>query len=81
MKTAWRVLAGVGGASAVALGAYGAHGFKPKDPYFIDVFDRANKYHFLHSILLAMSPLGRWVSGLCSVLASLIRLELLEDTI
>ena len=55
----WRLLAGLGGASAVGLGAYGAHGFKPADPYFLDVYDRANKYHFMHSLLLAVAPLAK----------------------
>ncbi|CAB1345309.1 unnamed protein product [Coregonus sp. 'balchen'] len=47
-------LAGVSGALAVAAGAYGAHGFKNKDPddYSRELYETANKYHFYHSIAL-----------------------------
>ena len=33
----WHKVAGLSGAAAVGLGAYGAHAFKPKDPYFLEV--------------------------------------------
>ena len=33
----WHKAAGLSGAAAVALGAYGAHQFKPGDPYFVEV--------------------------------------------
>lgn len=101
----WQVVAGISGAAAVGLGAYGAHAFKPNDKYFVEVnsncrtklqldqmavsnqlvaetmrnlsgldrliqsdyplnfirqvFDRGNKYHLLHSLLLATAPLAR----------------------
>uniref|UniRef100_A0A3P9AM18 Transmembrane protein 256 n=1 Tax=Esox lucius TaxID=8010 RepID=A0A3P9AM18_ESOLU len=47
-------LAGVSGALAVTAGAYGAHGFKNKDPddYSRVLYETANKYHFYHSIAL-----------------------------
>ena len=51
------IAAGLCGASAVGVGAYGAHGFHPQDPYFEKVFDRANKYHFIGSLLLAIAPM------------------------
>ena len=63
-------LSAVFGASAVALGAYGAHGFKPKDDHYMEVFKRANHYHLLHALLLAVAPLSRKptiVAGLTSV--------------
>nr|XP_019958861.1 PREDICTED: transmembrane protein 256 [Paralichthys olivaceus] len=49
-----RRLAAVSGASAVAAGAYGAHGFKHADPddYQRVLFETANKYHFYHSLAL-----------------------------
>ncbi|XP_077445329.1 transmembrane protein 256 [Stigmatopora argus] len=49
-----RRLAALSGASAVALGAYGAHGFKHSDPddYQRVLFETANKYHFYHSLAL-----------------------------
>jgi uncharacterized membrane protein YgdD (TMEM256/DUF423 family) len=52
----WLRLAALSGASAVALGAYGAHAFKPADTHFLDTFDRGNKYHLIHSLLLAVAP-------------------------
>ncbi|KAG5853319.1 transmembrane protein 256 [Anguilla anguilla] len=47
-------LAGVSGALAVAAGAYGAHGFRrsDRDDYLKEMFETANKYHFLHSLAL-----------------------------
>ena len=56
----WLKVAAISGASAVALGAYGAHGLHPADPYFTDTFDRANKYHLTHSLLIAAAPLARY---------------------
>jgi len=55
-------LAGVLGASAVALGAYGAHSTFPKDDKIElkEVFERANKYHFIHSLAMLGVPLCRW---------------------
>ncbi|XP_077987773.1 transmembrane protein 256 homolog [Glandiceps talaboti] len=49
------------GASAVCLGAYGAHTFKTnvQDPHRQMIFDTANKYHFLHSLVLLAMPLAR----------------------
>lgn len=55
-------IAGLMGASAVALGAYGAHSAFQKDDKIElkEVFDRANKYHFIHSLALLGVPLCRW---------------------
>ncbi|XP_054271223.1 transmembrane protein 256 homolog isoform X2 [Macrosteles quadrilineatus] len=55
-------LAGVLGASAVALGAYGAHSTFPKDDKIElkEVFERANKYHFIHSLAMLGVPFCRW---------------------
>jgi len=54
-------IAGLSGASAVILGAYGAHGLSKKDvdAEFKQVFETANKYHFLHSLALMGVPLCR----------------------
>lgn len=53
-------LAAVSGALAVALGAYGAHVVQESDKYTArqkDVWERANKYHILHSLALLAVPL------------------------
>ena len=46
MKTIWMKFAGISGASAIGMGAYGAHGFKPKDKTFIEVYDRGKIFLF-----------------------------------
>ena len=56
----WHKVAALSGASAVALGAYGAHGLQPADKSFLDTFDRGNKYHLLHSLLLVAAPHVRY---------------------
>ncbi|XP_055641840.1 transmembrane protein 256 homolog [Toxorhynchites rutilus septentrionalis] len=56
-------LAGISGAAAVMLGAYGAHHHfkvvddKERDPK--SIFETANRYHLLHSIVLLAAPLAR----------------------
>lgn len=59
----WLKLAGLSGAVAVALGAWGSHrSFPPDDENKRDlkaVFEAANKYHFYHTIALLAVPLSR----------------------
>jgi hypothetical protein len=52
-------LAGLFGASAVALGAYGAHRSYPKDraDELKPIFETGNRYHFLHTLALLGIPL------------------------
>lgn len=54
-------LAGISGASAVALGAYGAHVFYRRDypEELKQVYETANRYHFLHTLALLGVPLCR----------------------
>ncbi|XP_063612363.1 transmembrane protein 256 homolog isoform X1 [Penaeus indicus] len=54
-------LAGVSGASAVALGAYGAHVFYRREypEELKQVYETANRYHFLHTLALLGVPLCR----------------------
>ncbi len=59
---AWLRVAGISGASAVILGTYGAHAFRPKDNHYLDTFETANKYHFVHSLLIGLAPSTRCVS-------------------
>ena len=59
-------VAALSGASAVALGAYGAHALRPTGPdaeYYISTFDRASRYHLTHSLLIAAAPLARCARG------------------
>mmetsp|Transcript_37072 Transcript_37072/g.80727 ORF Transcript_37072/g.80727 Transcript_37072/m.80727 type:complete len:112 (-) Transcript_37072:166-501(-) len=55
----WYKVAGVSGASAVGAAAYGAHGYKPEDPYYTKVYQNANSFHLLHSVMIGMAPLTR----------------------
>ncbi|MCC6411511.1 MAG: DUF423 domain-containing protein [Saprospiraceae bacterium] len=46
-------LAAAMGAAAVAIGAFGAHGLKPKlDAYQLGIFEKGVQYHFYHSLAL-----------------------------
>uniref|UniRef100_A0A0B6YXH5 Transmembrane protein 256 homolog n=1 Tax=Arion vulgaris TaxID=1028688 RepID=A0A0B6YXH5_9EUPU len=69
-------IAGLSGALAVALGAYGSHAFRPKegDQKLKDVFDIANKYQFIHTLALLAVPFTRkplWTGTLLTVGMSL----------
>lgn len=58
----WIAIAGLMGASAVAIGAYGAHVVYPRKEIADNrkaVFETANKYHFLHSLALLGVPFAR----------------------
>ena len=55
----WLRVAGISGASAVILGTYGAHAFQPKDDHYLATFETANKYHFIHSLLIGLAPSAR----------------------
>jgi uncharacterized membrane protein YgdD (TMEM256/DUF423 family) len=60
----WIAVAGVSGALAVALGAYGAHGLEG-DAVLKGQFDTANRYHMWHTLALLAAALladrlGRW---------------------
>ncbi|XP_034260589.1 transmembrane protein 256 [Pantherophis guttatus] len=60
--TFFRRLGALSGASAVGAAAYGAHGFHPKEQpeYLKELYDTANKYHFLHSLALLAVPHCRY---------------------
>lgn len=70
MGSIWHALAGLSGASAVGMGAYGAHGFKPVDKYYTLVFERANQYHFMGSFLLALAPMMKRSNAIGSLAAA-----------
>lgn len=58
-RQVWLRVAGLSGASAVCLGTYGAHAFHPADDHYLATFETANKYHFVHSLLIALAPSTR----------------------
>merc|ERR1712098_837405 len=56
-------LAGLSGAAAISLGAYGAHVLAPKGKEVneeqVKAFEVANRYHMVHSVALLGVPLVR----------------------
>jgi uncharacterized membrane protein YgdD (TMEM256/DUF423 family) len=56
-RTHFLRLPAAAGAAAVLAGAYGSHAFREgKSPYFKGIFELANRYHLLHSALIALAP-------------------------
>lgn len=58
-SSVWFRFAGLAGATGVAAAAYGAHGLRPVDPHFTEVFKRANQQHMYGAALLAIAPLTK----------------------
>ncbi|EPS63049.1 hypothetical protein M569_11738, partial [Genlisea aurea] len=54
----WHRIAAVSGVAAVGLGAYGTHGFKPKNPAYKEVWQTASAYHLVHTAALLAAPLA-----------------------
>ncbi|XP_015705990.1 transmembrane protein 256 [Coturnix japonica] len=54
----WLRVGALSGSVAVAAAAYGAHGFRrsDRDDYQKEIFDTANRYHLLHSLVLLSVP-------------------------
>ena len=62
-------LAGISGASAIAINAYYTHYHKTnpyKDPELKQIFEKTSKFHFIHSLVLLAVPLVRrpWLVSL-----------------
>ena len=55
MSPIWLRIVGVSGFSAVALGAYGAHGVGFENDTFRETWKTANMYHFIHTCALGLS--------------------------
>mmetsp|Transcript_16791 Transcript_16791/g.30084 ORF Transcript_16791/g.30084 Transcript_16791/m.30084 type:complete len:122 (+) Transcript_16791:178-543(+) len=54
-------VAGISGALAIGLGAFGAHGLRSKvEPRMLQVWETAAHYHLVHSVaLLVVAHMGR----------------------
>jgi len=57
MNKNWLIIAGISGFSGVALGAFGAHGFRDVlSPEMLEIYKTGIQYHLIHSVvLLALS--------------------------
>jgi uncharacterized membrane protein YgdD (TMEM256/DUF423 family) len=53
----WSAVGAAALAAAVMLGAFGAHGLRPRlDDYLMGVYERAVFYHFVHALGLLVVP-------------------------
>ncbi|KAJ7964706.1 Transmembrane protein [Quillaja saponaria] len=55
----WHKVAAVSGMVALGLGTYGAHGFKPKNPTYKEVWQTASLYHLVHTAALLAAPITK----------------------
>ncbi|KAL6144027.1 hypothetical protein ACLB2K_054722 [Fragaria x ananassa] len=55
----WHKVAAVSGMAALGLGSYGAHGFKPQNPVYKEVWQTASLYHLVHTAALLAAPLTK----------------------
>ncbi|RAL39350.1 hypothetical protein DM860_002883 [Cuscuta australis] len=55
----WHKIAAISGVAALGLGTYGAHGFKPKNPTYKEVWQTASLYHLVHTAALVASPITK----------------------
>ncbi|GJW34558.1 transmembrane protein 256 [Tanacetum coccineum] len=55
----WHKVAGISGMAALGLGTYGAHGFKPNNPSYKEVWNTACLYHLVHTAALLGAPIAK----------------------
>ncbi|KAJ7960257.1 Transmembrane protein [Quillaja saponaria] len=53
----WHKVAALSGMAALGLGTYGAHGFKPKNHTYKEVWQTASLYHLVHTSALVAAPI------------------------
>ncbi|KAI3789415.1 hypothetical protein L2E82_02210 [Cichorium intybus] len=56
----WHKVAAISGMAALGLGTYGAHGFKPKNPSYKEVWNTACLYHLVHTAALVGAPITKY---------------------
>ncbi|EOA31713.1 hypothetical protein CARUB_v10014921mg [Capsella rubella] len=56
----WHKVAAVSGMAALGLGTYGAHGFKPENPSYKQVWQTASLYHLVHTAALVSAPTTKY---------------------
>lgn len=55
----WHKVAAISGMAALGLGTYGAHGFKPNNPSYKEVWNTACLYHLVHTAALVGAPVTK----------------------
>ncbi|KMZ59127.1 hypothetical protein ZOSMA_6G00560 [Zostera marina] len=55
----WHKVAGISGITAIGLGTYGAHVFKPQNQRYKEVWQTASVYHLVHTAALLSAPLTK----------------------
>ncbi|XP_006363001.1 transmembrane protein 256 homolog [Solanum tuberosum] len=83
----WHKIAAISGVAAVGLGAYGAHGFKPQNPTYKEVWHTASLYHLVHTAALLAAPItkhpnifgGLLTGGIMAFSGTCYAVALLED--
>ena len=63
-KKMWIIISAVSGFTAVAIGAFGAHGLREKlSVEMLDVYKTGVLYQFIHTIILLMLSLTNYIKG------------------
>ncbi|XP_023554646.1 transmembrane protein 256 homolog [Cucurbita pepo subsp. pepo] len=83
----WHKVAAISGVSALGLGTYGAHVFKPQNPAYKEVWQTASLYHLVHTAALLAAPStknpnifgGLLTAGILAFSGTCYTVALLED--
>jgi len=63
-KKMWIIISAVSGFTAVAIGAFGAHGLREKlSAEMLEVYKTGVLYHFIHTIILLILSLTNFIKG------------------
>ena len=63
-KKMWIIISAVSGFTAVAIGAFGAHGLREKlSTEMLDVYKTGVLYQFIHTIILLILALNNYIKG------------------
>ena len=63
-KKMWLIISAVSGFTAVAIGAFGAHGLREKlSAEMLEVYKTGVLYHFIHTIVLLILSLNNFIKG------------------
>ena len=63
-KKLWIIISAVSGFTAVAIGAFGAHGLRKKlTPEMLDIYKTGVLYQLIHSAVLLVLSLNNFING------------------